>query len=102
MVEPVIFVLHCVASLRPVHMNKKTRAALAEREWKTLKADHLAHKTFRNAGSLKVTIDIEIRNPITMANERVSAQPRPILWNALDIQDPWSSCGCSPPPWSSA
>jgi hypothetical protein len=28
--------------------------------------------------------------------------PKPILWNAFDIQDPWSSCGSSPPPWSSA
>jgi transposase len=50
-----------------------------EREWKTLKAHHLGHKTFRNADSLKVTIDTEIqtmnanRKPIPVANQRISA-----------------------------
>jgi DDE superfamily endonuclease len=32
-----------------------------EREWKTLKGHHLAHKTFKTAGSLKTAIDEEIK-----------------------------------------
>jgi len=67
----------------PVHTSKATRAALAEREhwltpewlakyapelndiereWKTLKAHHLAHKTFKNRDSLKAAIDTEIQD----------------------------------------
>ena len=67
----------------PVHTSKATRAALAEREhwltpewlakyapelndierqWKTLKAHHLAHKTFKNRDSLKAAIDAEIHD----------------------------------------
>jgi hypothetical protein len=65
----------------PIHVGKATRAALAERnhwltpewmvkyapelndierEWKTLKAHHLAHKTFKNRDDLKVAIDADI------------------------------------------
>jgi transposase len=66
----------------PVHTSKATRDALAtrqhwlrpewlakyapelndiEREWKTLKGHHLAHKTFKTAGNLKTAIDEEIK-----------------------------------------
>jgi transposase len=84
----------------PVHTSKATRAALAEREhwltpewlakyapelndiereWKTLKAHHLAHKTFENRDSLKATIDADIqainssRKAHPLANHRISA-----------------------------
>ena len=84
----------------PVHTSKATRAALAEREhwltpewlakyapelndiereWKTLKAHHLAHKTFENRDSLKATIDADIqainssRKAQPLANHRISA-----------------------------
>lgn len=84
----------------PVHTSKATRAALAERkhwltpewlakyapelndierEWKTLKAHHLAHKTFANRDSLKATINADIqainssRQTQPLVNQRISA-----------------------------
>jgi len=84
----------------PVHRSKATLAALAvrehwlrpewlakyapelndiERDWKTLKAHHLAHKTFKDADSLKTVIDEEIkamnesRKSHPLANQRISA-----------------------------
>lgn len=84
----------------PVHTSKATRAALAEREhwlrpewlakyapelndiereWKTLKAHHLAHKTFKNRDSLKAAIDGDIqamnlsRETQPLDNQRISA-----------------------------
>jgi transposase len=84
----------------PVHTSKATRAALAdrkhwltpeslakyapelndiEREWKTLKAHHLAHKTFKNRDDLKKVIDADIqainssRKAQPLANQRISA-----------------------------
>jgi transposase len=84
----------------PVHRSKATLAALAtrahwlrpewlakyapelndiEHEWKTLKAHHLAHKTFKDADGLKTAIDREIhamnsiRKPHPLANQRISA-----------------------------
>jgi transposase len=84
----------------PIHTSQATRAALAarkpwlargwlakyapelndiERDWKTLKADHLAHKTFRSRASLKATIDADIqamnssRKSQPLANQRISA-----------------------------
>jgi transposase len=84
----------------PIHTSKTTRAALAERkhwltpewlakyapelndierDWKTLKAHHLAHKTFKNRDSLKATIDTDIqainssRKSQPLANQRISA-----------------------------
>jgi transposase len=84
----------------PVHTSKATRAALAEREhwltpewlpkytpelndierdWKTLKAYHLAHKTFKDRDSLKAAIDADIqtmnlsRKSQPLANQRISA-----------------------------
>ena len=50
-----------------------------EREWKTLKAHHLAHKTFKNRDDLKVEIDTDkkaINSPRKsrpLANQRISA-----------------------------
>lgn len=81
----------------PVHKSKATLAArehwlrpewLAkyapelndiERDWKTLKAHHRAHKTFKDADGLKTAIDGEIqimnshRKPHPLANLRISA-----------------------------
>jgi transposase len=84
----------------PIHAGKATRAALAERnhwltpewmakyapelndierEWKTLKAHHLAHKTFKNRDDLKVAIDADIeainstRKSQPLASQRISA-----------------------------
>jgi transposase len=84
----------------PIHASKATRAALAERkhwltpewmakyapelsdierEWKTLKAHHLAHKTFNNRDDLKITIDANIhainatRKSQPLAGQRISA-----------------------------
>ncbi|MGH6801320.1 MAG: IS630 family transposase [Burkholderiales bacterium] len=84
----------------PIHASKATCAALAqrkhwltpewmakyapelndiERDWKTLKAHHLAHKTFKNRDSLKATIDADIqainssRKSQPLANQRISA-----------------------------
>ena len=84
----------------PIHSSKATRAALAERkhwltpewmakyapelndierEWKTLKAHHLAHKTFKNGDDLKVAIDADIqainstRKSQPLAGQRISA-----------------------------
>ena len=84
----------------PIHASKATRAALAERkhwltpewmakyapelndierEWKTFKAHHLAHKTFKNRDDLKITIDADIqainsaRKSQPLANQRISA-----------------------------
>lgn len=84
----------------PIHRSKATLAALAarehwlrpewlakyapelndiEREWKTLKGHHLAHKTFKNADNLKTAIDGEIqimnsdRKPHPLAKLRISA-----------------------------
>ena len=84
----------------PIHAGKATRAALAERnhwltpewmakyapelndierEWKTLKAHHLAHKTFKNRDDLQVTIDADIeainstRKSQPLASQRMSA-----------------------------
>jgi transposase len=84
----------------PVHTSKATRAALAEREhwltpewlpkyapelndiereWKTLKAHHLAHKTFKNRDSLTAAIDADIqainkhRKTQVLAKQRNSA-----------------------------
>jgi transposase len=84
----------------PVHTSKATRAALAEREhwltpewlpkyapelndiereWKTLKAYHLAHKTFKTRDSLKAAIDADIksinshRKTQVLAKQRISA-----------------------------
>jgi transposase len=84
----------------PIHASKATRAALAERkhwltpewlpkytpelndierEWKTFKAHHLAHKTFDNRDRLKATIDADIqainsdRKSHPLANQRISA-----------------------------
>jgi DDE superfamily endonuclease len=84
----------------PIHTSKATRAALAERkhwltperlakyapelndierDWKTLKAQHLAHKTFRNRDDLKIAIDADIqainstRKLHPLANQRISA-----------------------------
>ena len=84
----------------PVHASKATRAALTERqhwltpewppkhapelndierEWKTLKAHHLAHKTFKNRDDLKTVIDADIqainssRKAQPLANQRISA-----------------------------
>lgn len=84
----------------PIHTSKATRAALAERkhwltpewmakyapelndierEWKTLKAHHLAHKTFKNRNDLKITIDADIqainsvRKSQSWARQRISA-----------------------------
>ena len=50
-----------------------------EREWKTLKAHHLAHKTFNNRDDLKVAIDADIlainstRKSQPLAAQRISA-----------------------------
>ena len=50
-----------------------------EREWKTLKAHHLAHKTFENRDSLRAMIDADIqainssRKAQPLANHRISA-----------------------------
>ena len=50
-----------------------------EREWKTLKAHHLANKTFENRDDLKAAIDAEIqainstRKSQPLANQRISA-----------------------------
>jgi hypothetical protein len=84
----------------PIHASKATRAALAERkhwltpewtakyapelndierEWKTLKAHHLAHKTFKGADDLKIRIDADIqainstRKSQPLASQRISA-----------------------------
>ena len=84
----------------PIHASKATRAALAkrehwltpewmakyapelndiEREWKTLKAHHLAHKTFKDRDDLKNTIDTHIqainsaRKSQPLAGQRISA-----------------------------
>jgi transposase len=84
----------------PVHTSKATLAALAERrhwltpewmakyapelndierEWKTLKAHHLAHRTFADTAALQATIDREIeimnaaRQPHPLAKHRISA-----------------------------
>ena len=84
----------------PVHTSKATLAALAERshwlapewmakyapelndierEWKTLKAHHLARRTFADAAALQAAIDHEIeainatRKPHPLANHRISA-----------------------------
>jgi transposase len=84
----------------PVHRSKTTLAALAarehwlkpewlakyapelndiEREWKTLKTHHLAHKTFKDADGLGAAIEEEIkainshRKPHPFANQRISA-----------------------------
>jgi transposase len=84
----------------PVHTSKATREALAarqhwlrperlakyapelndiEHEWKTLKADRLAHRTFKNVDNLKTAIDEEIkamnqnRKPRFLAKQRISA-----------------------------
>ena len=84
----------------PIHSSKATRAALVERkhwltpewmakyvpelndierDWKTLKAHHLAHKTFRNRDELEIAIDTDIeainstRKPHPLANQRISA-----------------------------
>lgn len=84
----------------PIHASKTARAALAEREhwltpewtakyapelndiereWKTLKAHHLAHKTFKNRDDLKVAIDTDIqainstRKSQPLASQRISA-----------------------------
>ena len=84
----------------PIHTSKATRAALAERkhwltsewmakyapelndierEWKTLKAHHLAHKTFKDRDDLKNTIDTHIqainsaRKSKPLASQRISA-----------------------------
>lgn len=84
----------------PVHTSKATLAALAERshwltpewmakyapelndierEWKTLKAHHLAHRTFADTSELQAVIDQEIkamnhaRNSHPLANHRISA-----------------------------
>ena len=84
----------------PVHTSKATLAALArrshwltpewlakyapelndiEREWKTLKAHHLAHRTFADADELKAAIDREIeainakRQIHPLANHRIFA-----------------------------
>jgi transposase len=84
----------------PVHPSKATRAARAEREhwltpewlpkyapelndierdWKTLKAHHLAHKTFKDRDSLKAAIDADIqtmnlsRKSRPLAKQQISA-----------------------------
>ena len=84
----------------PIHTSKAARAALAERkhwltpewmakyapelndierEWKTLKAHHLAHKTFDDRDDLKNTIDTHIqainsaRKSHPLASQRISA-----------------------------
>lgn len=84
----------------PVHTSKATLAALAERrhwltpewlakyaaelndierEWKTLKAHHLAHRTFADTAALQTAIDREIgimnaaRQPHPLASHRISA-----------------------------
>ena len=84
----------------PVHTSKATLAALADRShwltpewlakyatelndiercWKTLKGQHLAHKTFKDAAHLQTTIAEEItamntnRKPLSLANLRISA-----------------------------
>jgi transposase len=50
-----------------------------ERDWKTLKAHHLAHKTFRNRDDLKIAIEAEIeainstQKSHSLANQRNSA-----------------------------
>ena len=94
--KPVVIVL----DNGPIHASKAARAALAERkhwltpewiakyapelndverEWKTLKAHHLAHKTFKNRDDLKVAIDADIkainstRKSQPLANQRISA-----------------------------
>lgn len=84
----------------PIHTSTATRAALTERkhwltpewlpkytpelndierDWKTLKAHHLAHKTFENRENLKAKIDADIqeinsaRKSDPLANQRISA-----------------------------
>src|ERR1700730_16287221 len=84
----------------PIHSSKATRAALVERkhwltpewmakyvpelndierDWKTLKAHRLAHKTFRNRDELEIAIDADIeainstRKSHPLANQRISA-----------------------------
>lgn len=84
----------------PIHTSKATIAALAarshwltpewlakyapelndiERDWKTLKAHHLAHRTFADANALEAAInqDIKIinasRKPNPLATQRISA-----------------------------
>ena len=93
--EPIVRLI-----LDGIHASKATRAALAERrhwltpewlakyapelndierDWKTLKAHHLAHKTFKNRDDLKTTIDADIqainstRKSQPLANQRISA-----------------------------
>ena len=50
-----------------------------ERDWKTLKAHHLAHKTFSNRDDLKIAIDADIEainstgRSYPLANQRISA-----------------------------
>src|ERR1700730_3778259 len=83
----------------PIHSSKATRAALVERkhwltpewmakyapelndierDWKTLKAHHLPHKTFRNR-DVKIAIDADIEainstgKSHPLANQRISA-----------------------------
>ena len=84
----------------PVHTSKASRAALAERahwlavewlakyapelndierEWKTFKAQHLAHQTFKDQDALKNTIDAQVqainsaRKTQPLASQRISA-----------------------------
>lgn len=84
----------------PIHTSKATRAALEarkhwltpewlakyapelndiERDWKTIKAHHLAHQTFENRDGLQATIETEIqainsgRKTQPLANQRISA-----------------------------
>jgi len=94
--KPVVIVL----DNGPVHTSKATLAALAarshwltpewmakyapelndiERQWKTLKAHHLAHRTFAHTDALQAAIDQEIetmntaRKPHPLAKLRISA-----------------------------
>lgn len=94
--KPVVIVL----DNGPVHTSKATLAALAarshwltpewmakyapelndiEREWKTFKAHHLAHRTFADTDTLQAVINQEIetinanRKPHPLAKHRISA-----------------------------
>ena len=64
-------------------------------EWKTLKADPLAHRTFQNRDSLKATIDADIqainssRKSQPLANQRISAwRAKPASTNRRDAPAP--------------